>query len=188
MSPETDSLTMAVDAIDLSTAHAERDPIAAAEKMTDQELADYIAAIQDIRSRLGGVERELTTALGHRLGKVTSYLTDGRQFELGRSQDRKEWDHDSWKRDARRAVIKAAMEGKEGLVLMDTETGEAVDNLAAVLYQAVTQAQEVHGSTAPRSRALKLLGLYASDYCTSTPAGWRFTALKPTTKEDTNNG
>lgn len=187
MSPETDSLAMAVDAIDLDTQRAERDPIQGAEKMTDQELADYIAALQDIRARLGSVERELTTALGKRLGKTTSYLSDGRQFELNRMADRKEWNHEDWQRDARRA-IQAELEDYVVLEgsLVDATTGEE-KTLGQVIQEAMVRVELVHGSTAPRSRALKTLGLFASDYCTSTPGGWRFNALKPTTKEDTNN-
>lgn len=165
----------------------EKDPTLAAEGLEDQELADAIADIQDARARLQNVERDLTTALGRRLGKTTGNLGDGRQYTLSRAQDRKEWDHSDWKRDARRKVTEAITSrfqtddlGPMNGDLVDTETGEAA-SLAEVIQTALAQVQEVHGSTAPRSTALRSLGLYASDYCTSTPNGWRFTALKPTT-------
>lgn len=188
---EADRLKAHLDQVDFSTNSAEKDPGLAAEAMTDQELADYVAAIQDIRQRLTMVERDLTTALGQRLGKTVGALGDGRQYKLERSQDRKEWAHDDWKRDVRRTVAKrtmdmAAEEYPEGLV--NPATGEAVE-LGPILAVAIHDAQEVHGAQSPKSTALKALGLYASDYCTSTPAGWRFSAVKPTTPttEDSTN-
>lgn len=160
-----------------------------AEDLTDAALADYTALIQDQRARLMSLERDLAALLGKRLGKASGYLTDGRLFQLQRAADRKEWDHDDWKRDVRRAIVQdvegvAASEYPEGVI--NGATGEAI-NLGWLLYLALNQAQEVHGSTAPRSTALRKLGLYAGDYCTSTPAGWRLTVTRPTEKKDTDD-
>lgn len=186
-----DHLTTRLEAIAATTTDAEKDPGLAAEGLEDLELASYVAVLQDVRSRLANVERELTTALGKRTGKTVGNLPDGRQFTVDRMADRKEWQHDEWQRDARRAVAQMVTErftlgDPDSHFIVDVETGEEVP-LARVLQEAMNQVELVHGSTAPRSRALKALGLYASDYCTSTPGGWRFSALKPTTKEDTTD-
>lgn len=163
----------------------EADPTLAAEGLPDLELADAIATIQDTRARLMNVERDLATALGKRSGKTVGTLSDGRQFKLERATDRKEWEHDEWKRDARRAVANAVTGRVEAVgPLVNMETGEEV-TLGRVLQEAMTAIQEVHGATSPKSTSLKALGLYASDYCSSSPSGWRFSAIKPTPKADT---
>lgn len=150
-----------------------------------QDLADAIATLQDVKYRLGQVESTLATALGKREGVIQGNLPDGRQFTLKRTQDRKEWDHEEWKRDARRAIVndltKPGDTIYEGVVTAD---GEVVP-LGPVLHTAIALAQEVHGSTAPRSTSLKRLGLYASDYCTSSPGGWRLNAIRPEPKPTT---
>lgn len=180
----TDILATRLDRIEMDTEEAETDPTLAAEGLTEDELAAYVALLQDIRSRLGAVERDLTTALGKRVGKTVGALPDGRQFTVDRMADRKEWIHEDWKRDVRRKV--ADFYAKDcGLELVDG-AGE-VQPIAPLLQEVMAKVQEVHGSTAPRSRSLKELGLFATDYCTSTPGGWRFNAVKPTTKEDTTD-
>lgn len=158
------------------------------------DQAAAIALVQDLRRRLGQVEMDLTTTLGKAEGQFQGNLPDGRQFTLKRTAERKGWDHEDWKRDARRKVVQTTSEryavmgydDDEPVVVYNTETGETA-SLAAILHEAVTMAQEVHGSTAPRSTALKRLGLYASDYCESSPGGWKFDAIKPhetTTEKD----
>lgn len=142
--------------------------------------ADLVALIQDLKARLGLVEAQAVMTLGKSAGAIQGNLSDGRQFTLKRAADRTAWDHEEWKRDARRAIVQAHAGSR---LVIDTDTGEEAP-LARVLQEAITEAQEVHGSTAPRSTSLKRLGLYANDYCTSTPGGWRFNALKPTTTED----
>lgn len=187
-----DGLLHRLGAIMDATAHAEKDPTLAAEGLLDVDLADAIATIQDLRARLVNVERDLATALGKRVGKFTGELSDGRQFKLERAMDRKEWDHDEWKRDVRRTIATSLsgrfvlsvprdpMDGEDGS-LVDTTTGEEV-TLGRVIQEALTAAQDVHGATSPKSTSLKALGLYASDYCTTQPSGWRFSAIKPTEK------
>lgn len=161
----------------------EKDPTKAAQGMDSQALADSTALVQDLRYRLGLVERDLAVALGKREGKIVGALSDGRQFTLDRSSDRKEWQHDDWKRDVRRAVVTQTI-GGHPFVVVNQETGQEFP-LANLLQAALAEAQEIHGAQAPKSTALKTLGLYASDYCTSTPGGWRFAAVKPTPTEDT---
>lgn len=164
-------------------------PLGDTDAMTDDELLATLAAVHDALPRLRDMERDLAISLGKRLGKVTGNLADGRQFTLARTADRKGWDHEDWKRDARREVVRGITDHIQITEdLVDVRTGEVVA-LAALLHEAVATAQEVHGSTAPRSTALKRLGLYATDYCESSPGGWKFDAIapKPTTETEQEN-
>lgn len=150
-----------------------------------EALADTIALLQDLKYRLGTIESQAATTLGKMAGAIQGNLSDGRQFTLKRTQDRKEWDHDEWKRDARRTIVQHTTSETGPSIQVLTEDGEVRNfDLARVLHQAITEAQEVHGSTAPRSTSLKRLGLYASDYCTSSPGGWRLNAIRPEPKPD----
>lgn len=165
----------------------------ATEAMETPALTDAAALVQDLRKRLGDVERDLTVALGKREGKCSGELSDGRLFTLQRSSDRKAWDHDEWKRDVRRAVVEKVRTdlGLPKVATVLDVTGELTTlDLAAPLYQAVAEAQAVHGAQAPKSTSLKALGLYASDYCESSPAGWRLTVTpksdNPTTTTQEN--
>lgn len=154
-----------------------------------EERAAVVATIQEVRARLTAVEAGVTTSIGNEAGAVTGYLPDGRQYTTKRAADRKEWQHDEWKRDARRAIVTKMMEGlpvpldaNKRVAVLHPETGE-VEHFAPGLFlqMAMQTIQDVHGSTAPKSTALKALGLYASDYCTSTPGGWRLNVIKPDT-------
>lgn len=176
-------LTGALASMDAITGDLKVDPTRAADAMEDDVLAGAVAIVQHIRQRLAQQEHELTTALGKRLGRTVGYLPDGRQFKVERSADRKEWDHDSWKHDARRAVVSHHAGAR---VVLDTDTGEETP-LAKVLMEAITEVQEVHGSTSPRVTNLRALGLVTTDYCTSTPGAWRLNVVKPTEKKDTTD-
>lgn len=160
-------------------------PLGDTDALTDDELLAALAAVHDALPRLRDMERDLAIALGRRQGSIQGNLADGRQFTLKRTQDRKAWDHEEWKRDARRAIVndltKPGDTIYEGVVTAD---GEVVP-LGPVLHTAIALAQEVHGSTAPRSTALKRLGLYAGDYCESSPGGWKFDAIAPKPTETT---
>lgn len=147
------------------------------------DLAEAIASTQEAIRFLRTVEQDLATELGRQVGKSQGDLEDGRHYTLQRSSDRKEWAHDDWQRDVRRAIVQEF--AAEGLVVMDPETGEVIhDNVRALLQGALAEAQAIHGAQAPKSTALKALGLYASDYCTSSPSGWRFTVPPTTTKPE----
>lgn len=152
--------------------------------------ADAIALVQDLKKRLAQVELSLAITLGKAEGQHQGYLPDGRMFTLKRTAERKAWDHEDWKRDARRAVVSSTMEElalPKVLQVVDQEGEVSALAVAPILHEAIAMAQEVHGSTAPRSTALKRLGLYASDYCESSPGGWKFDAIAPhdtTTKEN----
>lgn len=172
--------------------NALKDPGLAAESLDSAELAEFAAMIQDMRAKLSDVEAALVTELGRRDGKTVGYLPDGRQFTVSRMADRKEWQHDDWKRDVRRVVVDQFLQ-RAGLAavvpIADPSTGEVGEfPLAAWAQEMLATAQEVHGSTAPRtSTGLKPLGLFATDYCTSTPGGWKLTAVKPTEKDNADD-
>lgn len=155
-------------------------PLGDTEALSDDELLAALAAVHDALPRLRDMERDLAVALGQRQGSIQGNLADGRQFTLKRTQDRKAWDHEEWKRDARRAIVRHTTDEMGSTIQVLTEDGEVQEfDLARLLHLAVTEAQEVHGSTAPRSTALKRLGLYAGDYCESSPGGWKFDAIAP---------
>ena len=152
----------------------------AATLLEDSPDPVHVAAIQSAIAALRDLERDLAIGLGKNLGAAQGELPDGRLFTLKRAQDRKEWDHEEWKRDARRAIVAKT----EVVPAINPDTGEVID-LAPILFRVIAEAQEVHGSTAPRSTSLKALGLYAGDYCTSSPGGWTFRATpKPTTIQE----
>jgi len=158
----------------------------------DDDLPDVLAIIQDMRRSLGELEAILVARFGKTYGNVSGELADGRRFEMYRTKDRKEWDHDGWKRDARREVAEKLAEryvdpetaSDDGtypdVVLIDTETGEAVE-LKRVLQETMLAIQEVHGAAPPKTTALKKYGLYGADYSTSTPGVWRFSTVAATT-------
>lgn len=150
--------------------------VSGVETVDDDALADTIVSVQDAIAYLRVLELDLTAALGRRRGPCTGNATDGRQYTLRRSPDRKDWDHAEWKRDVRRVLVQNIMDGA-ALSVVNEETG-TTEPLAPLLHTVLTDAQEIHGSTAPRSGALKRISLYATDYCTSSPGGWRLSTIR----------
>lgn len=135
------------------------------EHVKAQDLVDTVAMIQDLKRTLGIAESFVARELGYLTQAEaqqakTGLTSDGRPYEIKRGSIRKAWDHDGWKAQVRRAVIVAADAG--GAV--NPSTGEEVD-----LYGLLASAQEVHGSTAPKVKALKALGVDPDDYCESSP-------------------
>lgn len=182
ITPETKALRALIKAADqvenlIATETVQR--LAALGDHDPAEVAQIIVSIHDQRARLNQAAEFLADTLGKKAGALQGNLPDGRQFTLKRSADRKEWQHEEWKRDARRAIVQEFT--KPGDTIIEgvlTVTGEVIP-LGPILQEAMTAIQNVHGSTAPKSTALKPLGLYASDYCTSTPGGWRLNAIRP---------
>lgn len=176
------SLTQAVESLE-----AHRDASASLEPL---EQASAIALVKDLRQRLSAVEADLSTTLGKAEGQMAGNLPDGRQFTLKRTADRTQWNHDDWKRDVRRAITAQVEDrflidedGVYGRVI-DTSTGETV-TLGRVIQEALIVSQNVHGSAEPKSTALKPLGLYKGDYCTSSPGGWILNVIKPSPTTET---
>ena len=137
--------------------------------------AELIAWLQATKARLGVMEAYLARELGRTEGcPDLIVLPDGRHAEVVKGRDRKAWDHDAWKRDVRAALL--ASHSVTNPELIDPDTGAEV-NVAALL----SAVQDVHGSTAPKVKSLRELGLAADDYCESFPGPY---AVKVSTPSD----
>lgn len=79
---------------------------------------------------------------------------------IRRANDRKEWDHDSWRHDVRGAALEKTGATDE----VFTADGESFD-----LAELLILVQNVHGATAPKVTALRALGLEPAAYCTERP-------------------
>lgn len=138
---------------------------------TDPRGADLAALLADVgeaADQLRTIARdvELATAnamLGDELDAGDLYV------ERSRGTDRKAWSHDDWQRDVRAKVVQAA--GLKGAQIV-TAAGELVP-AAEVVHEALAAVQSAHGATAPKTTALRGLGLDARDYCESSPGAWR---------------
>lgn len=150
-------------------------PIVAAEDWPT--LATHAAIMATLKARLGSLENTVATVLGKGKGRHVGTLADGSRYTVERSADRKAWSHDDWKRDVRREVTTLTTINYVPTVV-NTATGEE-ESLASLVQKALAMAQEVHGSQAPKSKALTGLGLFASDYSDSTPGPWRVSFVKP---------
>lgn len=151
-----------------------------------QGLVDTVALVQDFRRKLADLEADLVAVAADALkGRdLQGNLFDGRQWKLHRTADRKAWDHDDWKRDARRA-IQLDLDRRYGETgdLVDLKSGEAM-SLGQVLQVAMAEIQEVHGSTAPRTTALRRLGLSPDDYCETKRGSWKLDTIAPSENHD----
>jgi hypothetical protein len=176
----TQLIALALDSYDKALAGA-------TEAFTDDldygALAETVAWIQAVKGRLGQSEAFVAREMGRLDGcPEIVELPDGRVATVMKGRERKEWRHDDWKRDVRAAVIKSA-----GLALdaeiVDAENGTFVD-----LPDLLAKVQAVHGSAAPKSTALKPLGLSADDYCTSGPGPYSVRISTPTDTTTTPKG
>lgn len=155
-------------------------------------IAQAIAQVQDLIRTARTLEADLTAALARAGGRTPAdrvgNLPDGRQFRLHRTADRKGWDHDAWKRDARARVVRETVgDTQAALRSINTETGEVEETtLAALVHEALAMLQEFHGATAPRTGTLRKHGLDPDEYAETKPGAWKFDAIAPsdTTTED----
>jgi len=189
-------LADALRALDSATNEADSTVMDAAQWMSDHlEVADLVSTVvllQDLRRRLALVESYVARQAGHLAVEVDAHregvLPDGRRWTLKRGTTRKAWDHPGWKRDARAAVVRRAAERYRlrhlDTEVVDVETGELAD-LLAVLQTTVADAQEVHGSGAPRVTQLRALGIDPDDYCQTTPGPWGVLAVEPSDQPNT---
>lgn len=147
--------------------------VGAAGGSRDLEALALVARVQAVRRTLAEVESITTRWLGltATIAK-TGVLPDGSTYEVKRGQNRKAWDHDGWKHDARAAVL--AKHGVSGHDLVDPESGEMVD-----VQGLLTHVQEVSGSAAPRLTNLRALGLEPDDYCETFPGLWGVQVVAP---------
>ena len=145
------------------------------EKIDTVTLIDTIALIQSLRRRLGVAEAYLAREIGRmtaETGGAVGSTSDGRQYEVLKGAVRKAWDHEGWQAAVRRVVAEQAPQQ-----VIDASTGEVID-IQTLVMQAMTRAQAVHGSSAPKVTALKALALDAGDYCETSPGPY---AVKVTT-------
>lgn len=144
-------------------------------------VAEAVARVQDLIRRLRKVELDLTAELGRHVRDTKAerlgYLPDGRQWKLHRTRERKAWDHDSWKHDARAKVAREVAPHADD-VAVDAASGEARP-LRLALQEAMTKLQEFHGAGAPRTGTLKANGLDPDDYCESVPGNWKLDTIEP---------
>lgn len=171
----TTLIALAIDSYDLALAGA-------VEQFTDDldfgAMGETVAWLQAIKARLGTSEAFVAREMGRQDGcPEIVELPDGRTAEVLKGKDRKEWRHDDWKRDVRVAVVADL----PVIATVDPSTGEfQVDTTGQVVLEAIAKAQAVHGSAAPKSTALKPLGLAADDYCTSGPGPYSVRISTPT--------
>lgn len=161
----------------------------AMEKHTDEydysALAQTVDWLQTVKRSMGEFESYAARELG-RLDSTPPFieLPDGRRAEVMKGRERKEWRHEDWKHDVR-AKVAAVHLSLLPDTLVDPNTGEEL-NVAPVVIQAISDAQAVHGSTAPKVTAMKELGLSADDYCTSGPGPYSVKISAPSTTTEEN--
>lgn len=147
--------------------------------------ADLVASVQRAISRLRDVESLAARAIGQSVGHLEGTLSDGRTFTVRRKTDRKAWDHDRWQHDARAKVLDFVTEhsrlDEAVAYVVDSESGEMVDDLdlTALVQDAMTAIESVHGAGAPRVTVLKGLGLDPGDYCETVKGAWTMDAIAP---------
>lgn len=78
-----------------------------------------------------------------------------------RSNDRKDWDHETWQKDVRGALLERKGIGP---VLADPVSGELIEVL-----DLLRELQDVHGAQAPKVTRLRALGLEPGAYCEERP-------------------
>lgn len=156
------------------------------EHVKAQDLVDTVAMIQDLKRTLGIAEAYVSRELGY-LTQVEAqqakagHTSDGRPYEIKRGSIRKAWDHEGWQGMVRRAVVQGSTAHADDVV--NAATGEAVD-----LYGMLAKVQSVHGSTAPKVKSLKALGIAPDDYCESSPGPYAVSIQQPSPTTTTTTG
>lgn len=155
------------------------DLVAAADDPQALGLARLLFDVREARTALYQLEQDLegTTAKALMADELQG---EGVRVERYRSRDRKEWDHETWRRDVRAKVLRRHGALKAAAVV--TADGEPLD---VDLYALLADVQDVHGASAPKVTALRQLGLDAADYCKTEPgtAHVRVTRLADETPE-----
>lgn len=142
------------------------------------DVAELLDMVRTERTRLYALEQQVEEAAARALlDDMTT--TDTLRIERHRTTDRKAWQHADWQRDVRAKVLQAhGLKGAQGVLTADGEVLEA-----SVLFDLMATLQGAHGSTSPRTTALRALGLDARDYCESSPGRW---TVKVTRMADEN--
>jgi hypothetical protein len=176
------ALTVMAQGVDLSDTNVPDAAQYLSDNLDVEGLVGTIAMVQDLRRALALTEAYLSRQAGLLAVEMNlereGHLPDGRPWTLKRGNTRKAWSHDEWKHDARAKITAQVADDVdvEGDLVVAT-TGEVL-TLAQVLQGAIAQAQEVHGSTAPRVGAMKALGLTPADYCEEVPGTWGVSVLQ----------
>lgn len=140
------------------------------------DLAEFLLTVRETRTQLYGVEGELEETTRKAMLADQAESADLR-VERYRSADRKEWDHDAWKRDARAKVLrKHGLLGNAGVVTAD---GEVAD--PQVLYAVLSDLQSLHSSAGPKTGkadGLRSLGMDPDDYCTTGKGVWHVKVMR----------
>lgn len=162
-----DPLTALTDAVEALSG----DLSAITDACTDPEGRDFAELLWHLRSAreaLQGMERDIEAATARAM--LGDFAESGDlRVERSRSRERKAWDHDSWQADVRAKVAQASgLKGAQGVVLA---SGEVVP--ASVMFGALCEVQRVHGASAPKTTALRALGLDPEDYAETQPGAWR---------------
>lgn len=149
-----------------------------------QGLVDTVALIQDLKRALGVAEAYVAREAGYLAQEFSTakagQTSDGRPYEIMRGNVRKAWDHAGWQADVRREIVADAT--LDGTLLAVSQVTGADHDLRQIVSEAVTRAQAIHGSAAPKVTALKALGVDPGDYCESTPGPYtvKITQSAPT--------
>lgn len=147
------------------------------------DLAELLVTVQDARKALQDMERDVELETAKRM--LDDYAeTPTLRVERHRSTDRKAWDHDGWKRDVRAKAVQAAgLRGAQGVLSAD---GEVLP--ADALWEVLEILQNAHGAAAPKTTALRGLGLDARDYCESSPGAWHVRVTRMADETDEKGG
>lgn len=156
--PTVHQLDVAVDAT-IIAADTLNEALLALDPDVPWELAaSMLARVTHARKLLHQLEASFERHIGEHGPYGDTELEGVGYLSVHRRKGRKQWRHDDWKRDVRRAVLDRRDVAGESLV--NPETGEEVN-----VYELIADAQDVHGATAPKLTALKALGLDGDDYC-----------------------
>lgn len=144
------------------------DLVAASTDPQATDLAAVVETVREARKALTAHERHLEHECARAM--LGDYAEgNGVRVERSRGAERKAWDHDSWRHDVRAKVLRAhGLAGAQGVVTAD---GELVD--PTVVHELLAAVQNVHSAGAPKSTAMKALGLDVRDYCESSPGAWQ---------------
>jgi hypothetical protein len=164
--------TDAVQALQAATAALDEAWLVAGPYLVDTRQADVVVGLDE---RIAEARRKLAehrAIVARDCGRAGTFplegrLPDGRPYQIAQGNSRTAWEHDRWKADVARELTS----NWEGCQVVKPTTGEVFD-APTVLGSLVSAAQEVHGSTGPRVKALRTLGLSAEDYSERTPGPW----------------
>lgn len=170
-------VTAAVDAMDKALPGL----MAACTDPEGTDLAELFITLQEARKALQSLERDAELACAKAM-LADEAETETLRIERRRGADRKAWDHEQWQRDVRAKTLQAhGLKGAQGVLTAD---GEVVP--FAVVFDVLLGVESAHAAAAPKTTALKALGLDARDYCESSPGAWTVRVTRMAEEGQTN--